>query len=142
MERIELELVGDEIAVTVEAEDGSVSTLRRISARDAQMLGVSLMSDAPLETLNLTVGNGVSLQIDPWPHEAAFLEIDSLEGGPSTVAFMEGRVIREIGHCLHGLYHTVGGSSSTRPPAQTFPITFCYLEPLRAIDPHGSDHHR
>lgn len=90
-----------------------------------------------METLNITVGNGVALQIDEWPHEAAFLEIFSLDGGPSTVAFMESGVIREIGHCLHGLYHTVSGSSSTRPAARTFPLAFCYLEPLRAILPRG-----
>lgn len=117
-------------------EEG-IATARRISAWDALMLGAQLMSDPQMETLNIKVANGVSLQIDPWPHEAAFLEIFSLEGGPSTVAFMEGGLIREIGHCLHGLYRAATGLASTRPPAHTFPLTFCYLEPLRAILPRG-----
>ena len=129
MERIELELIGNEIAITVEAEDGSVSAQRRISAPNALTLATLLTGEAPELTLNIEVGSGVWLQRDHWPHQVAFLEIARPEGGRA-VAFLEGSVIREIGQCLHRLYLAVNRPPLMEGAAHVFPIAYCYLELL------------
>ena len=127
MERVELELIGNEISITIEAEDKSVSTMRRISAANALTLATVLIGEAPELTLNIDLKNGVWLQRDHWPHQAAFLEIARPEGGRA-VAFIEGSVIQQIGQCLHRLYLAAMGSSPIEGTSHVFSAAYCYLE--------------
>lgn len=127
MERVELALVGDEIAITIEAEDRSVSAVRRISATNALTLATLLTGEAPELTLNIDLKNGVWLQRDRWPHQVAFLEISRPEGGRA-VAFLEGSVIPEIGQCLHRLYLAANGSAGTDGTVHVFSAAYCYPE--------------
>lgn len=125
MERIELELVGHEIAITIEAEDRSVSTVRHISATNALTLATLLTAEAPELTLNLDLNCGVSLGIDHWPHRTAFLEIARPEGGRA-VAFIEDDVIRQVGQCLHRLYLAAIRSTANEGSVHVFSAAYCY----------------
>ncbi len=126
MERVELELIGGEIAITIEAEDKSVSAVRHISATNALTLATLLTGEAPELTLNIDLQSGVFLGIDHWPHRTAFLEIARPEGGRA-VAFIEGSVIREIGQCLHRLY-LAANRSVTDGAVHVFSAAYCYPE--------------
>lgn len=127
MDRIELELVGNEISITIEAEDKSVSAVRRISATNALTMATLLTGEAPELTLNIDLKNGVWLQRDHWPHQAAFLEVACPEGGRA-VAFLEGSVIQQIGQCLHRLYLAAMGSSPIEGTSHVFSAAYCYPE--------------
>ncbi|WP_152639803.1 hypothetical protein [Sphingobium bisphenolivorans] len=127
MERVELELIGNEISITIEAEDKSVSAVRRISATNALTLATLLSGEAPELTLNIDLKNGVWLQRDHWPHQVAFLEIARPEGGRA-VAFLEGSVIQQIGQCLHRLYLAANGSTGTDGTSHVFSAAYCYPE--------------
>lgn len=125
MERVELELIGNEISITIEAEDGSVSAMRRISATNALTLATLLTGEAPELTLNIDLSSGVSLGIDHWPHRTAFLEIACPEGGRA-VAFLEGSVIRQVGQCLHSLYLAAIRSTANEGSVHVFSAAYCY----------------
>lgn len=125
MERVELELIGGGIAITIEAEDKSVSAVRHISATNALTLAILLTGEAPELTLNLDLNGEVSLVIDHWPHRTAFLEIARPEGGRA-VAFIEDDVIRQVGQCLHRLYLAAIRSTANEGSVHVFSAAYCY----------------
>lgn len=127
MDRIELELIDGEIAITIEGGGENMLRVRRITARDALVLGLLLTSETPELALNIAVRNGVTLQIENWPYTRAWLGIDDGEGG-RIVACLEDGMIRQIGQCLHGLYLTVNGSPMASGAVHILPISYCYLD--------------
>ena len=128
MDWIKLELAGDQIAITMQREVGHLSKVRHIRAQEALTLSLLLTGPAPEMAVNIDVSNGMAFQIENRPHERAWLEIDGRYGGGKLVACLEGPVIRKIGQSLHRLYIAAGSSSPTQDAAQSFPISYCYLE--------------
>lgn len=128
MDWIELELVGDKIAITLRREVGHRAKVRQISAADALAMSLLLLGEPATTAVNFEGSSGVTLQIMNWPYNEAWLGIDGRYGGGKLVACLEGRLIRKIGKCLHRLYNAAQKASPRRRPARAFPIDQCYLD--------------
>lgn len=125
MDRVTLELVGNEIAITLRREVGQVARVRRIGTNDAFAMSLLLAAEPADQALNFETNAGVRLQIENRPYDRAWLFLDDRQGGQTLVACLEGEVIRQVGKALHHL-HSI--SPSLADERNAFAISYCYLD--------------
>lgn len=123
---IRLEPVDHEICITMRSDDGQISTMRRIRAQDAFLLGLLLTCETVEVALTIDVINLVSLQIENRPYERAWIRIGDGDGG-RTVGCVEHAGVLELGRCLYRLYADARSSRKPIDAACEFPLTYCFV---------------
>lgn len=124
---IELELAGDEIAVTFRPEAGQAAT-RHIDLPSALELSCLLLRSNSLKVSTSITVPGMSLRIEHGRTPQGWLTMPHT-GAADLVARIEGHGVREIGRRIHDHWLTAKGLSSTGPERSIFvrPVSYFCL---------------
>ena len=100
MDTICIEFEGDRIVLSFHREVGEIRKVRYLSDKEALVLGLLLIAEAPEEAINLDVTSHLSVQIMNAPYEEAFLSVIDPFLGRTFVVHTEGDTVRQIGQQL------------------------------------------
>jgi hypothetical protein len=129
--QIELALVGDTVAITLRAGDIDCIRTRHVTLESAIDLSLLLDGGAFHWALNYAVNPGVTLQILNLPYEEAWICIsdDSVDGGASLNACVEGEAVADIGRRFNDLVVAAKGKSRKAKRAiHIRQVGRCYLD--------------
>lgn len=129
LDRIELELVDDEIAITLRRQIGNLAVVRRISAQEALTLSRLFNRKPGDQVMNFEIGAWGTLQVENRPYDRIWLGITSQHRDSVLVACLEGDLIREVSQCLRHLNAAArDGALPMQSVPHIFPVAVCYLD--------------
>jgi hypothetical protein len=125
---VELELIGDKIAITFRSKIEFAAT-RHISLLDAVELSCLLLRSGNLKSTTNIATSGVALQVENSRTHRAWLTM-SQDGEADRVACIEGSVVRDIGRRLHDHYLRAKAEISDPHDRSIYvrPVTYCYTD--------------
>lgn len=128
MDRIELELAGETIAVTFRP-NLSEATTQRIDLASALELSALLLRGSGLTVTAKIAVPGMTLRVKSDRCALAWLSMDN-EHGLDLVACLKGHSVREIGRRLHDHWLTAKGAVVNGPERSIFvrPVAYFYID--------------
>lgn len=125
---VELELIGDKIAITFRAAIELAAT-RHISLLDAVELSCLLLRSGNLKSTTNIMVPGMALQVENSRTHRAWLTT-SRDGESDLIACIEGSVVRDIGRRLHDHYLRAKGELGDPHDRSIYvrPVTYCYTD--------------